>query len=134
MPYKICPSRATAGSTTLLLVDDDDGWRSVGRAALAAQGFRVLEADNGMDALLMAAGHEGFIHLLITDLGLTRIGGALLAEAFREIWPAVQVLYTSESAEEVSRAGLPPDCTVLMKPFSSEALMDAVDEALAAAV
>ena len=121
------------GSLTLLLVDDDDQVRRIYREVLAANGFRVLEADNGMEAILIAAEQQGAIDLLITDLEMPRIGGAKLASAFRKIWPRVNVLYISGSPEDVSAAQLSSDCAFLPKPFGPEALVDAVDELLEAA-
>lgn len=116
------PPMNSCSFITVLVVDDDDHLRKHCTNLLAASGFRVLEADNGMEALLIAAQHSGVIDLVITDLAMPRIGGAELGKAFKEIWPRINVLYISGSPVD----GLPPDSPFLQKPFGPDALVDAV--------
>jgi two-component system cell cycle sensor histidine kinase/response regulator CckA len=124
------PSRTKLDPITILLVDDDDQLREFCRNLLAANGFRVLEADNGLEALLIATQHQGAIHLLITDLVMPRISGVKLGRAFKEIWPGVNVLYVSGSPRETVGGELPPDCAFLPKPFVPGALVKAVENCI----
>lgn len=117
--------RCVSGSMKVLIVDDDNQLREVCCKFLAASGFQMLEADNGMEALLIAAQNQGAIDLVITDLAMPRISGAQLGRAFTEIWPRVNVLYLSGSPREIHES-LPPDCPFLQKPFAAEALVEAV--------
>ena len=118
---------AAVDSLTVLLVDDDDQVRRFCCNVLAAEGFRVLEADNGMDALLIAAECRGAIDVLVTDLIMARISGAALGRVFQQIWPSVGVLYISGSCREIVCAELPPESAFLPKPFDGEALVQAVE-------
>ena len=118
--------KRTRARISILLVDDDDQLRGLCRNSLAAYGFRVIEAHNGLEALLMALQHEGVIDLVIIDLVMPGIGGAELGRAFKEMWPQVNVLYMSGSPREAVGAELPADCVFLQKPFGTEALEKAV--------
>jgi len=111
---------------TILLVDDDDQLRALCRSFLTVQGFQVLEADNGMDALLIAAECGRTIDVLITDLAMPGISGLDLGQAFEQIWPGVSVLYISGSGRETVGALLSQDCAFLPKPFDAEGLVRAV--------
>jgi two-component system cell cycle sensor histidine kinase/response regulator CckA len=124
------PPRTKLDPITILLVDDDDQVREFCRNLLAANGFRVLEADNGLEALLVATQHQGSIHLLITDLVMPRISGVKLGQVFQEIWPGVNVLYISGSPRETVGVGLPSDCAFLPKPFVPSALVKAVENCI----
>jgi len=102
------------------------------RRILASQGFQVLEAADGEEALALAARHTGDIHLLLTDVVMPNIGGAELARRLREDRPGLRVLFmTGYSAEAVASHGvLAPDSSLLQKPFTTEELLVGVREAL----
>jgi len=92
---------------------------------LAESGFAVLEGDNGLEALLVAANHDGAIEVLITDLEMPRISGFELAQVFKAMWPTIGVLYISGSLCACIRAGPDSDCVLLPKPFLPGALLQA---------
>jgi two-component system cell cycle sensor histidine kinase/response regulator CckA len=117
-----------SATITILLVDDEDAVRGVCRRCLEETGFRVLEAENGLEALLAASEHRSGVDLLITDLVMPRIGGIELGQAFQTIWPGVKVLYVSGSPSEQAR--LPAGCAFLKKPYDLAALTNAVSTAL----
>jgi DNA-binding NtrC family response regulator len=119
-----------SGPITVLLVDDDDQLRGWCRSVLKASGFAVLEADNGLEALLTSVQHREAIDLLMTDLEMPGISGMELGRAFNELWPGVNVLYVSGSPSETVVDQLPADCAFLAKPFAPEALVAAVGDAL----
>jgi two-component system, cell cycle sensor histidine kinase and response regulator CckA len=102
---------------TALLVDDDDQLRTFCRDLLVKNGFRVLESDNGFEALLVAANHDGAVDILIADLEMPRISGIELAHVFKAIWPTTCVLYISGSLCESTQAELDADFAYLRKPF-----------------
>jgi DNA-binding response OmpR family regulator len=124
------PGPASVNLTTVLLVDDDDRLRAFCRDCLTENGFRVLEGDSGLEALLVAANYEGAVDVLITDLEMPRISGAELARLFKAAWPAISVLYMSGSSCESIRADLEPGCAFLPKPFLPGALMKTIGEVL----
>jgi DNA-binding NtrC family response regulator len=115
---------------TVLLVDDDDHVRGFCRSLLTGNGFTVLEAHNGLEALLTSVQHRGAIDLLVTDLEMPGISGIELGWAFNELWPSVNVLYVSGSPRETVGDQLPVDCAFLPKPFGPYALVNAIGDAL----
>ncbi len=125
VPIVMSPHRGS-GPTTALLVDDDDAVRGFCRSLLAANGFTVFEASNGLEALLTSLQLRGAIDILITDLEMPGISGVELGRVFNELWPGVNVLYVSGSP----RDQLPVDCAFLAKPFSSDALVNAIGSAM----
>ena len=114
---------------TVLLVDDDDQVRAFCRSLLTENGFTVLEARNGLEALLTSIQHQGAIDLLITDLEMPGMSGIELGWAFHEFRPGVSVLYISGSGWETAGGQLPADSAFLAKPFTPDALMEAVGAA-----
>lgn len=114
---------------TLLIIDDDDHVRELCCRCLAGAGFRVLDADNGFDALLIAATYDGRIDLLITDVEMPQIDGPELVQAFRKLWPCTKVLFIS-GCNESGRAQLSHEAAFLAKPFSPQKLVRTVGCAL----
>jgi DNA-binding response OmpR family regulator len=124
------PAGRGSNPITVLLVDDDDQVRGFCRSLLTENGFTVLEAHNGLEALLTSVQHSGAIDLLITDLEMPGISGMELGRAFNDIWPSVNVLYVSASPSETGKDRLPAGCTFLAKPFAPAALVEAIGSAL----
>jgi DNA-binding NtrC family response regulator len=124
------PGPASVNPTTVLLVDDDDQLRTFCRDCLANNGFRVLEGDNALEALLVAWSYDGAIDVLITDLEMPGISGIELADVLKAICPTLGVLYMSGSSYESIRTELDSDCAFLPKPFLPGALLRTMEEAL----
>lgn len=122
----------TPGSelATVLLIDDDEPVRRMCRMLLEENSFCVLEADNGLEALLMAMEREGAIDLVITDFVMPTIGGVELGRVFKEIWPDLNVLYMSGSPRDSVGLGLAAGCPFLPKPFAVHELVDAVESCI----
>jgi CheY-like chemotaxis protein len=124
-------SRATGGET-ILLAEDEDGVRAAARRILAAQGYTVLEAFDGAEALALAAGHVGAIDLLVTDVVMPRKTGPQVAAELQAQRPELKVLYVSGYVDEaivpLSLSG--PDTAFVQKPFSHDTLTAAVRELL----
>ena len=86
---------ATRGSETVLLVEDDQAVRTIARISLQTQGYTVLEADGGAEAIRQAETYPGEIHLLVTDVVMPEMGGRQLLDAVRQHRPALKVLFMS---------------------------------------
>jgi DNA-binding response OmpR family regulator len=119
--------RTTSDLITVLLVDDDTQLRRFCREFLKGVGFRVLEAADGLEALLTMIQQQGTIDLLITDLAMPGMSGAELGRAFRKMWPSVKVLFMSGMSREAVAEEIPPGCPFLPKPFLPAGLVAAVD-------
>lgn len=129
IPGQNAPAAPTG--KTVLLVDDDESMRRVTRRILARNGFRVLEAEHGADALRVAAAHEGDIDLLVTDILMPGIRGPELVAELMVRSPDLRVLYMSGyTDEDLSRWGLESGVAFIHKPFTSDGFSEAVNEAL----
>jgi len=123
------------GGETVLLAEDEEPVRAITRLVLQGAGYRVLEARDGVEALEVEARHEGPIHLLVSDIGMPRMGGKDLATALAARRPGTRVLLMSGFVHDpVLRAGVPGSgVPFLAKPFASAALLARVREILDAA-
>jgi PAS domain S-box-containing protein len=113
------PAGDFQGSETLLVVEDEEGVRVLVRDFLRMNGYTVLEAPHGEEALRVAGQHAGNISLMITDVIMPGMNGRELAERMAVLRPAMKVLYISGYAEStVYRKGvLEPGAQFLQKPF-----------------
>lgn len=108
-------------------MDDDATVRELETHILRLQGYTVLEAENGAEALRVAASTVT-IHLLITDLMMPEVDGLELTRRFRQVHPKTPVLMVSGSLL-LLRAGSEPDLDhfdVLAKPFQFNELLHKV--------
>lgn len=120
------------GSETILLVEDEEAIRLLCREVLEGQGYTVFTADHGEEALRVAGGITGPIHLLITDVVLPRLGGEALAAALRQQRPEMAVLFMSGLAEDLRdmHPVTAEEPTFLQKPFSPARLSRVVRDLL----
>ena len=112
------------GCETLLLVEDEPAVRQSEREFLRLNGYIVLEASDGEDALHIASEYSGPIHLMITDVVMPRMGGAKLAHQLRCARPDIKVLFVSGYAESTVLRQGPVDLSTnfLQKPFALKVL------------
>jgi CheY-like chemotaxis protein len=131
-PEQAAVEPTTSGGETVLLVEDEAGVRSLARRALQRFGYRVLEAGNGAEALMVARRCEDPIDLLLTDVVMPEMGGRELAHVLKRERPTTRVLYTSgypdtaglqEEVQEAMVAYLP-------KPYTPEELAQKVRDVL----
>jgi CheY-like chemotaxis protein len=112
-----------ADGETVLVVEDDEDVRQYICAALAAMGYRVLEAGDAKAALGVLGQHPEVI-LLLTDVGLPGMNGSRLAREARSRLPSLKILYTTGYARNaiVHHGLLDADVQLLPKPFTANAL------------
>jgi len=124
-------ARATPAS--VLVVEDEAHVRRSIVRILGRQGFRVIEARHGADALLAWDAERGAVDVLVTDLVMPELGGRALVERLRALRPALPVVVVSGYAGDVPNGDEPPIAHArhLEKPFDSAALLAAVEDALA---
>jgi CheY-like chemotaxis protein len=120
------------GSETILFVEDEPALRQVVSEALTAQGYTVLVAANGEDALTIMRTHEGTIHLLLTDVVMPKMSGVQLGEQFAALRPEAKVLYTSGYTDDtLLRHGIGEEkVAFLQKPYRLQTLSRKVREIL----
>ncbi len=117
--------RGAHPAATLLLVEDEPALRHLVATMLAEQGYQVLRAGDGEDALAVAAAHRGPIDLLVTDVVMPRLSGPELADRLRASLPALEVLFMSgyNDSRFVSRGQPGGGDSLLVKPFTPEQLV-----------
>jgi two-component system, cell cycle sensor histidine kinase and response regulator CckA len=120
------------GRETVLLVEDEAGVRNLSKFVLEANGYTVLEAGHGEEALIVAERHAGAIHLLVTDVVMPGMSGRQLANSLCQVRPATRVLFMSGYTDEaVLRHGvIDASPAFLQKPFSPIGLARKVREVL----
>ena len=124
------------GCETVLLAEDEPAVRESTREFLGLNGYIVLEAKNGTDALAIAREYKGHIHLMITDVVMPQMGGAKLAGELASERPDMKVLFVSGYAEATVQRHGAIDVTTrfLQKPFSLKTLARKIREVLDADV
>ncbi len=117
---------------TILVVEDEAGIRALVRKILRRQGYVVLEASNGDDALKICAAHKGKIDLLVTDVMMPRMSGRELADRLTQLRPELRVLYVSGYTDDamLSSGSFPTGTAFLQKPFTLGSLLGKVREVL----
>jgi|SRR5579863_8486546 len=115
---------ALRGVETVLLVEDETAVRKSEQEFLTRNGYTVLEAANGEEAIRVAEGFRGPIHLMVTDVVMPRMSGAELAMELAGRRSDMKVLFVSGYAEKtVLRHGhIDVVAHFLQKPFSLKAL------------
>jgi two-component system, cell cycle sensor histidine kinase and response regulator CckA len=116
-----------AESPTVLVVDDEAPLREIARRILEREGYTVLEASNGMDAIAELEKAPA-IDLLIADLQMPELPGEEMARRCRAAFPDLKVLYVSGVIDRLlnERPVLWQDEAFLEKPFTAAGLREAV--------
>ena len=120
------------GSETILLAEDEEVVRNLVRTVLLRNGYTVLEARNGEDALLVSARNPGVIHLMLTDTVMPGMSGRELADKLAPTRPEMKVLYMSGYTRDsiIQHGVLEPGTAFIQKPFLPDALVRKVREVL----
>jgi len=120
------------GTETVLLLEDEDGVRALVRHMLNKQGYTVLEAKHGNEAIYLCEHHKGEIHLLLTDVVLEQMSGREVAERLSLMRPAMKTLYISGYTDDaiVHHGVLTHEMPFLQKPFTAERLIKKVRQVI----
>jgi two-component system, cell cycle sensor histidine kinase and response regulator CckA len=120
------------GTETVMLVEDSQAVRFIARRTLEQQGYEVIEASSGRDALELAGRSDRPVDLLLTDVVMPEMSGRVLAEKFAAYQPNAKVLYMSGYTDDaVIRHGvLRAKTPFLQKPFTPRALAIRVRDVL----
>jgi PAS domain S-box-containing protein len=123
---------SSAGTETILFVEDEQSVRELVREYLQGAGYRVLDAGDGIEALEVAAAHKGTIHILITDVVMPRLSGRDLAAKLSSERPGVKVLFISGYTDDtiVRHGVLEGGVAFLQKPFNLKSLSEKIREVL----
>jgi PAS domain S-box-containing protein len=132
MPVEEIPQLSPRGNETVLVVEDDPALRALSARVLEGNGYTVLLARNGVEALAIAAGHEGHIDMVATDVVMPKMNGRPLVEKLMETRGEMRVLFMSGyTDDEVMRRGVIDGRTAfLQKPFTPAQFARKVREVL----
>jgi len=116
----------------ILVVEDDESIRSLLREWVSQAGYEVLEADNGNSGLEVYRSNKESIQLVLTDIGMPKLGGARLFREIRKINSNVPVLFCTgfieeERGAELMKAGA---SGIIQKPFRPSDILTSIREAL----
>jgi signal transduction histidine kinase len=119
------------GNETILLAEDDETLRTLTARILTAQGYNVLQASDGVEALRVAEKHNGTLDLLTTDMVMPSMGGSDLANELTARRPGIKVLYVSGYTDDaIGRGDLQPGDAFLQKPVDPRILARKVRQML----
>jgi hypothetical protein len=122
----------SGGSETILLVEDDDSLRELGREILEEHGYKIIEASSGTAALEALERHTGSLDLLLTDLVMSGMSGRELADQITRTRPGTKVLFMSGYTDDaLGHHGVLESGTAFVeKPFTIDGLLRKVREVL----
>jgi len=116
----------------VLLVEDEVEVRSFAVRALKRQGYQVIEAADGVEALELMAANEGKIDIVVSDVVMPEMDGPALFKELRKRNPGIKVIFVSGYPNEAFRESMgSDDFAFLPKPFSLPQLAAKVKEELA---
>jgi PAS domain S-box-containing protein len=118
-------AQRTAGTETILVVEDDDQLRHMVVQILQREGYTVLEAGNGLKALQLTHDQGRPIDLMLTDVVMSGINGCTLADQMISSRASNAVLFMSgyTGVGDARQEAVPRDASILMKPFTPEQLL-----------
>ncbi len=124
-----CVSR---GSETVLLVEDEQAVRRATAEFLRRQGYNVLEAKDGLDALAVARKHRSTIHLVVSDVVMPNMSGGQLAKELAQMRPDAKLLFVSGYAGKtvLNHKVVDLDTNFLQKPYTLKQLSLKIRSAL----
>jgi CheY-like chemotaxis protein len=116
------PGLPPRGAETVLLVEDEPGLRELTAIVLARQGYTVLKAANGREALgIVQDGPQ--IDLVLTDMVMPEMGGRMMADWIQAMRPGLKVLFTSGYTECSMGGAVDPAMEFIAKPYTPSALL-----------
>jgi CheY-like chemotaxis protein len=129
---RVASMQTKRGSETILLVEDEEAVRGLTLRILEKQGYRVIAAQHGREAMDIASREEGHIDLVLTDVVMPGMNGRGLVERLSGIRPRIKSLYMSGYTDDdiIRRGFIEPSKSFLQKPFTSDALLQTVRKVL----
>ncbi|MBV9556181.1 MAG: response regulator, partial [Pseudolabrys sp.] len=120
------------GQGTILLVEDEEGLRSLNARGLRSRGYSVVEASNGVEAMEALEEKNGAIDLVVSDVVMPEMDGPTLLKAMRNRNPEVKIIFVSGYAEDAFDKSLSENqqFAFLPKPFTLSQLVAAVKETM----
>lgn len=120
------------GNETILIAEDETSLRTLTSATLELNGYKVLQAKDGLEALEASRKHDGPIDLLLTDIVMPGMGGRALAEELGRERKDMRIVYMSGYTGQAvgSQGPVEPGSFYLHKPFTRQALTQKIREAL----
>ena len=127
LPYQRSPK-----GETILVVEDEEALREVARRIFARNGYHVITAASGPEAIEIVRAYQGDIHLLVTDVVMPQMLGKEVSEQIRAIKTDIEVLFMSGYARRVltTQGMLDPGVALVEKPFSEAELMSTTAQVL----
>jgi DNA-binding response OmpR family regulator len=124
--------KATAGTETILVVEDEAAILDITRRFLIRQGYQVLTANSPTEALALAKSHPGLIDVLVTDVVMPGMNGRELWEQLRQLRPTTRCLFMSGYATHVIAplGVLETGGHIIHKPFTAAMLTGKVRQLL----
>ncbi|MGH6641888.1 MAG: cell cycle histidine kinase CckA [Bradyrhizobium sp.] len=128
------PQADLTGQGTILLVEDEDGLRSLNARGLRSRGYSVIEAANGVEAMEALEEKNGAVDLVVSDVVMPEMDGPTLLKEMRQRNPNLKIIFVSGYAEEAFDKSLPENeqFAFLAKPFALSALVAKVKETMTA--
>jgi two-component system cell cycle sensor histidine kinase/response regulator CckA len=131
-PPEAKPRADLTGQGTILLVEDEEGLRSLNARGLRSRGYSVIEASNGIEAMEALEQEDGAVDLVVSDVVMPEMDGPTLLKAMRARNPNLKIIFVSGYAEDAFEKSLPENqqFAFLPKPFTLSQLVAAVKETM----
>ena len=131
-PAEAKPRTDLTGQGTILLVEDEEGLRSLNARGLRSRGYSVIEASNGIEAMEALEQKNGAVDLVVSDVVMPEMDGPTLLREMRIRNPNLKIIFVSGYAEEAFDKSLPENeqFAFLAKPFALSALVAKVKETM----
>ena len=132
-PAEAKPRTDLTGQGTILLVEDEEGLRSLNARGLRSRGYSVIEASNGVEAMEALEQENGAVDLVVSDVVMPEMDGPTLLKTMRGRNPDLKIIFVSGYAEDAFEKSLPENqqFAFLPKPFTLSQLIAAVKETMA---
>jgi two-component system cell cycle sensor histidine kinase/response regulator CckA len=126
------PGADLTGQGTILLVEDEEGLRSLNARGLRSRGYSVIEASNGIEAMEALEQKNGAVDLVVSDVVMPEMDGPTLLKTMRGRNPDLKIIFVSGYAEDAFEKSLPENqqFAFLPKPFTLSQLVAAVKETM----
>jgi signal transduction histidine kinase len=132
-PLQVSPAKLPRGNETVLVVEDDPTVRNRAASLLERQGYRVLTAGDGQEAVdVLASGKAGHVSLVFTDVIMPGMNAGTLTRCLSNLYPDLRILFTSGYTEQtIAPEGIVPgELDFLPKPYDLESLAGKVRKSL----